>query len=98
MGAKCVIITLGAKGAIYADNNENFQCMHIAAIKVEHVVDTTGAGDSFLGALAYHMTKHSKMDMRSHIAFACRAAAFSIQSPGTQSSFPFASDMKSFDK
>uniref|UniRef100_A0A1B0AFE2 Ribokinase n=1 Tax=Glossina pallidipes TaxID=7398 RepID=A0A1B0AFE2_GLOPL len=98
MGAKCVIITLGAKGAIYADNNENFQCTHIAANQVGNVVDTTGAGDSFLGALAYHMTKHSKMDMRSHIAFACRAAAFSIQSPGTQSSFPFASDMKSFDK
>uniref|UniRef100_A0A1A9WA70 Ribokinase n=1 Tax=Glossina brevipalpis TaxID=37001 RepID=A0A1A9WA70_9MUSC len=93
MGTKCVIITLGSNGVIYADNNEKYQCGHIPVDKVENIVDTTGAGDSFLGALAYHMTKYSKKDMKSHIVFACRAAAFSIQSRGTQSSFPFASDI-----
>ena len=48
LGAKNVIITLGAKGAYYktADNHEKL----IKAFKV-NVVDTTAAGDTFLGAL-----------------------------------------------
>ncbi|KAF2657583.1 Ribokinase-like protein [Lophiostoma macrostomum CBS 122681] len=45
-GAKNVIITLGAKGAYYANARERGHCL---GYEIE-VVDTTGAGDTFTGA------------------------------------------------
>lgn len=46
--ARSVVITLGAAGAVYADADGSG---HIAAVPTT-VVDTTGAGDAFVGALA----------------------------------------------
>jgi ribokinase len=47
-GASSVVITLGAQGAVYADGDER---RHVAAPRVD-AVDTTGAGDAFVGTLA----------------------------------------------
>ncbi|NOY99552.1 MAG: ribokinase [Chloroflexi bacterium] len=47
-GAKTVILTLGKRGAILTSPNERF---HVPAIPVK-VVDTTAAGDSFVGGFA----------------------------------------------
>ncbi len=46
--AKSVVVTLGADGAIFAEGG---QVAHTPGQKVD-VVDTTGAGDAFVGALA----------------------------------------------
>ncbi|MFT2321249.1 PfkB family carbohydrate kinase [Escherichia coli] len=48
LGAKKVIITMGARGALLLDN---YQFSHIRAFPAV-TVDTTGAGDAFNGALA----------------------------------------------
>lgn len=47
-GPGSVIVTLGAEGAVFSQKGELFRC---PAPEVE-VVDTTGAGDAFCGALA----------------------------------------------
>lgn len=81
-GVKHVIITLGAKGAFYASNDESF---HIEAEKVE-AVDTTAAGDCFNGALAVSLSKG--VAWREAISFACRAASYSVTQRGAQASMP----------
>ena len=43
-----VIVTLGDKGAMWYDGSE---IKHAPAVKVDHVVDTIGAGDSHIGAV-----------------------------------------------
>lgn len=86
MGARSVILTLGAKGVIYADAQKR-NSLHVPAVKVNKVVDTTGAGDAFLGSLAFHLLRHTDAGMEEHLRFACKAAAFSVQHCGTQTSF-----------
>lgn len=90
MGANSVILTLGKQGVIYADGKKDKSeqtCLHVPAIEVNHVVDTTGAGDAFLGALAFHLLRYPNAEISEHLNFACKAAAFSVQNCGTQSSF-----------
>lgn len=88
-----MILTLGALGAIYMTAKDSL-CIHIPAHDVSDVVDTTGAGDAFIGALAYHLCKHPDKKMHEHIAFACYAAAHSVQYSGTQASFPYLKDVQ----
>ena len=53
-GLKSLIVTLDSNGSavFYMDNNEVHQQL-VKAIRVDHVVDTTGCGDSFAGGLGY---------------------------------------------
>ncbi|XP_075154939.1 ribokinase isoform X2 [Haematobia irritans] len=90
MGASTIIVTLGSQGAIYIEKSNPQLCIHVPAHKV-NVVDTTGAGDAFLGSLAYHMEKFPEKPLHQHIGFANYQAAYSVQFPGTQSSFASAS-------
>ena len=57
-GAMCV--TLDERGcvAFYRSASGGVAEEHIPRIEVEHVVDTTGAGDSFAGGLAYGYLAH----------------------------------------
>ena len=48
MGVKSLIIKKGEEGASFFNNQDNFS---IAAYYVDQVMDTTGAGDSFVGGL-----------------------------------------------
>lgn len=94
MGANTVIITLGSQGAVFIDSREPSQCVHVNAKKVDSVVDTTGAGDAFLGALAFSLAKfENKNGLIDHIHYANTVAAYSVQYSGTQTSFPYASDV-----
>jgi fructokinase len=53
MGIKLVLVTLGAKGCYYRHTSGTG---HIPAYRV-NVVDTTGAGDAFLGGVLYNISK-----------------------------------------
>jgi ribokinase len=82
-GIATVIITLGAKGALVFDEGE---CTLVPAPLV-HAVDTTAAGDVFNGALAVALSENKPM--LAAVAFACKAAAFSVTRLGAQASAPY---------
>lgn len=83
MGVGCVIITLGAKGAlIHCDGADEF----IPALKVE-AVDTTAAGDVFNGALTVALAE--ERSLAEAVRFACKASAISVTRVGAQSSAPY---------
>ena len=84
MGIKNVIITLGEKGAFFANTNENFSSP-IANLS-NPVVDTTGAGDAFNAGFAAALTENQSI--RDAIAFASATAGLSTTKIGTANSMP----------
>lgn len=96
MGANNVIITLGSQGAVYSSSKEQHKCIHVNAKQVEKVLDTTGAGDAFLGAIAFHISKYPEKEIHQHIGYANNVASYSVQLAGTQSSFPKADEVLNF--
>lgn len=82
-GVELVIVTLGSNGAdLFQKGKEK---VHVQSPKVK-AVDTTGAGDCFLGSFAYCISK--SVDYESAAKFACVCASISVQSVGTQQSYP----------
>ncbi|MFY9850293.1 MAG: carbohydrate kinase family protein, partial [Trebonia sp.] len=53
VGAVCVTLDERGCAAFYRDGSGGVAGEFVDRIEVEHVVDTTGAGDSFAGGLAY---------------------------------------------
>ncbi|KAH8402903.1 hypothetical protein KR222_000001, partial [Zaprionus bogoriensis] len=87
-GAQSVIITLGEQGAIHLSKEEQDRCIHLPAAPVRYLADTSGAGDAFLGSLAYHIARFPNLDREFHIYAANICAAYSVGHRGTQPSFP----------
>lgn len=83
-----LIITNGSKGASYFNDG---RMITVPAQKTE-VVDTTGAGDTFNGALAVALS--SGEDIESAISFANKAASLSVRKLGAQSGMPDRGDME----
>lgn len=81
-GVGAVIITLGGDGALYVSKTKT---LHVPALKVK-AVDTTGAGDSFLGTFAYFIAAGS--DVETALRNAVKASAISVQKAGAQTSYP----------
>ncbi len=82
-GAGAVVATLGAHGALYCRAGEE---IHVPAYDAGKVVDTTGAGDAFNGALAVALAGGSSpVDA---IRFGCAAGALSVTRFGTASAMP----------
>jgi ribokinase len=77
-----VVITLGKRGSLIADAAGH---THIPAFPVE-CVDTSGAGDAFIGSLAVFLAEG--LDERDALARANLYAALSTTQAGTQRSFP----------
>lgn len=80
-GVPSVVMTLGSKGAVVADPLPTL----LPAEAVE-AVDTTGAGDAFVGALAAALM--SGKDIAEAAKVASRFAAQSVLSEGAQDSYP----------
>ena len=81
-GVRWVIVTLGAMGALWFDGAATHRQ---AGLRVA-AVDTVGAGDCFIGALAAALGQGRAMPEA--LSFASAAAALSVQKPGAQPSFP----------
>jgi ribokinase len=90
IGIRTVVITLGKNGAVVADD---LGTNHFMAPKVQ-AVDTTGAGDTLVGALA--ATLMAGATMTEAMTAAQRAAAFSVTRRGAQASMPNLSDLEAF--
>lgn len=86
-GVDIVIITMGSQGA-YVLSDELDELIPVQKVKV---VDTTAAGDTFNGALVVALSEGKSLT--SAIAFANRAAAYSVGILGAQASAPSREDL-----
>lgn len=86
-GAGAVVVTLGAAGCLVVDDEGE---EHIEGVIVD-AVDSTGAGDAFVGALACFLAREDSL--RDGARLANRVAALSVLSQGTQTSFPDLDDL-----
>lgn len=84
-----VVITLGASGSLYASRGA--QPLTVPAPRVT-AVDSTGAGDTFVGALAVALGEGRPV--REALAWASAAAALSVQRPGASASMPYRSEIE----
>lgn len=82
-GVKCAIITLGNEGAVAACPD---LCLDVPPYKVEPV-DTTAAGDAFIGGLAVMLLNPQK-SLYEKIRFANAVGAMTATKRGAQSSLP----------
>ena len=84
-----VIVTLGKRGCILLQRGS--EAVRIPAEPVDKVVDTTGAGDCFCGALAMFLAKGAPLakaaEMANHVA------AQSVKRPGAQASYPYPNEL-----
>ena len=83
-GIKNVVITLGEKGAFFANNDEKFS-LPIASLS-NPVVDTTGAGDAFNAGFAAALTEGQ--NIKDALKFASATAGLSTTKIGTANSMP----------
>lgn len=82
LGVKDMIVTLGSKGVLWVCDN---QTKLIPAMRVE-ATDTTGAGDSFIGAFAHYIATGESPDLA--IKHANEYAGITVTRKGTQKSYP----------
>ncbi len=82
LGPKSAVITVGEAGAVFAQGDDTD---HLPAPKVE-VVDTTGAGDAFVGALAARLARETSL--AEAVAYAVRAGAAAVTKAGAQGALP----------
>ncbi|PQB04511.1 carbohydrate kinase family protein [Aureitalea marina] len=55
-GLKSLFVTLDAYGVmVYTMENGELKQQHVPSVPVEHVIDTTGCGDSFAGGVAFSL-------------------------------------------
>jgi ribokinase len=88
LGARTAIITLGEEGSMVGDEEgmTKVPSIHVRAI------DSTGAGDAYIGTLAYCLAV--KKPIRESVRIANVAAALSVTKIGTQLSFPSKEEVK----
>lgn len=86
-GVKFAVITLGSKGA--AVIGADF-CELVPAYKV-NAIDTTAAGDSFIGALSSKLKfeEINKLNLINAVKFGNKVSSISVQRKGAQPSIPY---------
>jgi ribokinase len=91
-GIKNIIITLGSKGVYFANSNESY---FIDALKLKSdVVDTTGAGDAFNGALSVALSK--EYSYKDAIVFANKVGGISTTRVGAANAMPTLKEVESY--
>jgi ribokinase len=82
-GVKAALITLGGRGVLYHDAT---QSVHVPAISAGPVIDTTGAGDAFVGGFSAALSKGMKpVDA---VRFGCATAGIAVTRRGTAPAMP----------
>ncbi|EPY27216.1 ribokinase [Strigomonas culicis] len=88
MGVRDVVITLGAAGFVLSENGAEPTAEQAKRVKA---VDTTGAGDCFVGSMTYFLSRGHGLLESCRRANAC--AAVSVTRKGTQASYPKPSEL-----
>lgn len=89
-GIKDVVVTLGSKGSLYISKHKTKK---IEAFKT-NVVDTTAAGDTYIGALAVELAKGRSME--DAMKFASAASAICVSKKGAMPSIPRLTEVEIF--
>jgi ribokinase len=82
-GARNVLVTLGARGVLVKNSQ---LCRHIPAIEAGRVIDTTGAGDAFIGGFAVALAEGA--DILAAARFGCAVAGVAVTRVGTAPAMP----------
>ncbi|MEV0949602.1 ribokinase [Promicromonospora sp. NPDC050249] len=88
-GVSSVVITLGSAGAVVATRSGDGEVAAVPSPKVS-AVDTTGAGDAFVGALASRLAAGDELLDAARLA--ARVGAYAVTGIGAQSSYPSSTD------
>jgi ribokinase len=86
-GARSVVVTLGEAGCLWLD-----AALHLRSAISALAVDSTGAGDSFCGALVAALAGHA--DLATAIAKAQTAASISVTRRGAFAALPSADELQ----
>ncbi|MHB1065252.1 MAG: ribokinase [Georgenia sp.] len=95
LGPRSVVVTLGEQGARYAERSEYGASGGVPTPSGSHgwvpahrvaAVDTTGAGDAFVGALAVELAAGASL--AGAVTFATAVAAVTVSRRGAQAAYP----------
>ena len=86
-GAKNVIVTLGEKGSMLVNKEE---CLKVESHKVD-AIDTTAAGDSYLGALVTKLSEEESI--KDAMEFASLCSSKTVTKKGAIVSLPHLADL-----
>lgn len=89
LGIEAVIITIGSKGAFYDVQDRSGI---VPAFKV-NAVDTTAAGDTFIGAMS-SVLKKDFSNLEQAIEYGNQASSLTVQRFGAQPSIPYKNELK----
>ena len=94
LGCGCVVVTLGSRGSYAQDARAvgDARELRVEARRVD-AVDTTAAGDTFIGALAAGLA--DGRDLAEAMAFGTAAAAITVTRVGAQQSIPTLDEVRS---
>lgn len=92
LGCKNAIVTLGSHGSAYGVPGG----VEFAGIYTVEKIDTTAAGDSFIGGICVKLCEGA--DMRSAVEYASAVSAITVSRPGAAASIPTASEVAEFLK
>jgi ribokinase len=100
-GVKIVIVTLGSRGALLVTESDS---IHVGAFKVD-VVDTTAAGDAFIGGFAAKLLDVNAQSvdfaadlsvLEAAVRYGCACGALAATKLGAQPSLPSKADVAAF--
>ncbi|WP_130833924.1 ribokinase [[Erwinia] mediterraneensis] len=89
-GLKNLVITLGSRGSLWMQGDE----VHFVAPTPVNAIDTSGAGDAYIGCFARMLLKTG--DIKQAMQYASAYAACSVTGRGTQCSYPDADSFQRF--
>ncbi|TFG25137.1 MAG: carbohydrate kinase family protein [Promethearchaeota archaeon] len=93
-GIKALIITMGEKGAFLISNNNSEL---IPSMKIEDVIDTTGAGDAFSAGFIYGFAKNLNFEfsnLKTNVKLGNFVAGKCVQQLGARNGIPTYEEVK----